>query len=138
MPRSEVQFFACWTQVDIALSLIAKAIRAKVCGTMIVVRKCHIRTHVLGFQGDNVLFGAIFAIPGDLSRPQFPAEASPENKIEHGLVLHDFGRCDESGQDNPRFAPINDIVGLVTQVRSILSTGYREFVPSLRSNCSTV
>src|SRR5947209_9802403 len=100
MPGSEMAFFACRTTIDITLRLIAKAVGTKKLGTVVVVRKCHIRTDVLAFQGDNVLFGSIFPITGDLSRPQFPAKAGTEDEIEHRLVLHDLSRSHQSGQDN--------------------------------------
>jgi hypothetical protein len=87
-----MQFFACWTEVDITLRFVAEAIRAKELRAVIVIRKRHIRANVLGFKSNNVLFGTVFAITGDLTRPQLPAKLGAEDEIEHGLVLHDLGR----------------------------------------------
>ena len=109
----EVQFFACLTEIDIAICDIAEAIRAKEWSTVIGERSRQICAYVLAFQSDDVLFGAIFPITGHLPRPQLPAKTGAEDQVEHRLVLHDLGRCDECGQDNSCFAAINDIVGLI-------------------------
>src|SRR5713101_7732834 len=71
----KVQFFACWTDVDIALRFIAKAIRAKELGAVIDIRQRNVSPDVLIFESDNVLFSAVFGIPCHVTRPQLPTEA---------------------------------------------------------------
>gem|GEM_PF-4066972 len=75
----QMQFFACWTQVDITLRVIAEAIRAKELRAVLVLRKRYIRAHVLGFKGTTVLCGPVCAINRDLPRTQFPAKAGAED-----------------------------------------------------------
>jgi hypothetical protein len=88
----KVEFFACWTDIDIALGFIAEAIRTKELGAVINIRERNVGADVLIFDSDNVLFSAIFVIPCHLARPQFPAEAGTPEQVEHRLVLHHL-RC---------------------------------------------
>src|SRR5258708_29221747 len=88
----KVQFFACWTNVDITLSFIAEAIRAKELGAMVVIGQRDVGTNMLVFNGDNVLLRAVFAVTSDLSGPQLPTKARPPKQIEHRLIFHHFGR----------------------------------------------
>src|SRR6266704_1656344 len=50
----QMQFFACWTQVDIALGFIAEAICTKELGAMVVIGQRDIGTDALVFEGDNL------------------------------------------------------------------------------------
>jgi hypothetical protein len=80
-----VEFFAGWTEIDIPLCFIAKAIRTKKLGAVVNIRKRDISTNMLGFQGNNILFRAVLAVSGHLSRPEFPTEAGAPDQITHWL-----------------------------------------------------
>ncbi len=81
--REQVEFFAGRTDRDITLHFIAKAVRAKKLGAVVIIRKRYIGADVLGFKGDNVLFSAVLAVSGRLPRPQFPTEAGTPDQIKH-------------------------------------------------------
>jgi hypothetical protein len=76
LPPIPVQFFTCRTEVDIAFDIIAEAGGRKELGALVESRKRHVRADVLAFNGDDVLFGAVLALPGGLFGPQLPADRS--------------------------------------------------------------
>jgi hypothetical protein len=51
LPLHKVQFFACWTDVDIARRLIAEALWAKECDAVVVIGKGNVGVDVLPFNG---------------------------------------------------------------------------------------
>src|SRR6266436_5675556 len=112
MPGSEVECFACRTDVDIALCLIAEAIYAKELATVLVIGERNVGTDVLTFDDHKVLFGAVFAVSGGLSRPQFPAEARSPEQVQHGLVFGNFRGSHLHAKNDPGFAATDNIVGL--------------------------
>ena len=79
------------------------------------LRKRDVRADALVLDGDDVLDGAVFGVPSDLTRPQLPAEPGPPEQVERRLVLLHLGRGHQGGQDDPRLAPIDHIVVLVAQ-----------------------
>ncbi len=70
------------------------------------------------FQTDDVWDGAIFGVPGGPLGIQMPACADPVHLIQERRVIHDRGRCHQRMEDNPLFAPIDDIVVAVAQHRT--------------------
>ena len=85
----KAQFFACWTEIDIAFRLIAEAVGAEELRAVITIRRGNVGRDLLPFDGDEIVFGAICAVASHLSRPEFPAEADAPEQIEHRLIVHD-------------------------------------------------
>ena len=75
----KTQFFACWAEIDITFHLIAEAVWAKEFRPMILIGRGNVGMDVLSFDGDQVLFGAIFAVSRDLPGPQFPPGPDAED-----------------------------------------------------------
>ena len=86
----KMEFFASRTDVDITLGIVLELLRAKELGAMIVIRQGNVGMDMLAFDSNNVLFGAILAVPGGLPRPQLPPKARPPEQVEHGFVFRDF------------------------------------------------
>jgi hypothetical protein len=63
----KAQFLTCWTEVDIALGLVAEAVGAEERGAVVHIRGRNIGMDVLPFDSDQVLFGAIFAVARERS-----------------------------------------------------------------------
>ena len=55
-------------------------------GAMIHIRNGNVGMDALTFDGDQIFFGAIFAVAGDLSGPEFPAEAQRQSKSSIGWL----------------------------------------------------
>ena len=85
MSGSKVQFFACWTDVDIALSLIAELVSTKVLGSVVHIRDGNVGANSLLFDGNQIVFGTVLLVASDLPRPEFPAEARAPKQVEHQL-----------------------------------------------------
>src|SRR5207302_8157372 len=83
MRSIKAQFFACRTEVDITLCLIAELVRTQELGAVIHIRNGDVGPNALIFDGDQIVFGAVLLVAGDLSRPQFPAEARAPKQVEH-------------------------------------------------------
>src|SRR5260370_1892440 len=56
----KVHVFACWTNVDITLSFIAEAIRAKELGAMVLIGQRDVATTMLAFNADTLLLRPVF------------------------------------------------------------------------------
>lgn len=69
MRSIKAQFFACWTEVDITLRLIAELVRTKERGAVIHIRNGDVGPNALIFDGDQIVFGSVLLVTGDLSRP---------------------------------------------------------------------
>jgi hypothetical protein len=76
MPGSEVELYACRTDVDITLGIVLKLFRTKEIGSVIHIGNGNVGTNALVFDGNQVLFGAILLVSCDMSRLQFPTKAS--------------------------------------------------------------
>ncbi len=61
--------------------------------------------------------GAVGRVAGDLARAQLAAEADPPQQVPHRLVLHDVGRRDQRGEDDPGLAAVDHVVVVVAQAR---------------------
>ncbi len=78
------------TDIDIMLGVVLELLNAKERGAVVVIRQGNVSTDVLAFNGDNILFGPVLAVPSGVFGPQFPAKAHPLEQVEHGLVFRDF------------------------------------------------
>src|SRR6266849_7700250 len=79
---------------------------------------------MLVFKRHDIVDGSVGRVPGRLTRPEFPAEARAEDKIEHGLVFHHFRGRDQHCHDDPCLAAIHHIVGVVAQMTSLPFGGH--------------
>ncbi len=102
-----------------AFRIIAEAGGRKELSALLESRKRHVSVDMLGFQNHDIVFGAILRIPRHMAGSQLPAKAGAEDEIAHRLVLHHLRRRHQDIQDDAVFAPIDDIVGLVAQMRSM-------------------
>ena len=79
MPGSEVQFFACWTDVHVTLGVIGECLDTKKLGAVIHIRNGNVGMDALVFDGDQIFFRTVLLVPGDVSGSEFPAKAgTPE------------------------------------------------------------
>lgn len=67
-------------------------------------------------DGGYVLRGAVGGVAGYLLRAYPPQEAGAPEQVEHRRVLGDLKRGDQSVQDDPRLAAIDDVVSIVAEV----------------------
>ena len=104
-----MELFACRADIDITLSLIAEEARAEKFSAVVVIGKGNVGADTLGFVGDDVVFGAVLAIPGSLPGPQLPPKARAEDEIEHGFVFRDFRGSNQNIQDHARLAPWSEL-----------------------------
>src|SRR5438105_12282970 len=107
----KAQFFPSRTDVDTPLRFIAEAIRTEEGGTVVVIRQRNKGADMLGFQGDNVVFRAVFTIPSRESRPQFPTKTASPKEIKHRLIIHDLRRSHQDLENDAGFSTINHIMG---------------------------
>ena len=62
MGRKIVEFFACWTDVDISPGVVGELLHAKAFGAMIVIGKGNLNMDVLAFDSNNDLCAPVFAV----------------------------------------------------------------------------
>jgi hypothetical protein len=89
MRSIKVQFFSCWTVIDIAFRLIVEVVGAEERSAVITIWRGNIGRDLLPSDGDEILFGAICAVASHLFGPEFPAEAGAPEQIEHRLIVND-------------------------------------------------
>ena len=70
----KAQFFACWAEIDITYRFIVEAVWAKETCSVVEIGRGNVGRDLLPFNSDDIVFGAVFAVAGHLSRPEFPAE----------------------------------------------------------------
>src|SRR5438270_12906896 len=99
----KTQFFPGWADIDISFRFIAEAIRTEEGGAVVVIRQRNKSTNMLGFQGDNIVLRAVFAIPSRESRPQFPTKTGSPKEIKHRLIIHDFRRSYQDLENDAGF-----------------------------------
>lgn len=104
----KAQFLACRTEVEITLCLIVELVSTQELGAVIHIGKRDVGPNALSFDGDQIVFGAILLVTGDLSRPQFPAKARAPEQSAQRLIVHHFPRRHQDVQDDARFASIDD------------------------------
>jgi hypothetical protein len=113
-----VEFFACWTGVHITLGVIGEGLTTEELGAVIHIGNGNVGTNALVFDGNQIFFRTILLVPGDVSRPQFPAKTGTPEQVEHGLIVHDFRwrhqRCDNDASPTS----IHHIMGMVAQVNA--------------------
>ena len=86
----KAQFFACWAEIDITFRFIAEAVWAKETCSVVEIGRGNVGRDLLPFDGDEILFGAIFAVACHLPGPEFPAKSDAPKQIKHRLIVHDF------------------------------------------------
>src|SRR6266700_3769689 len=111
-----MQFGPIRTNIDVTLRIVVEVPLAEEHASLIKIRKWHIRTNVLLFEGRNNFRGSVGGISSKLPWPQFPAEAGSPEQVQDWLILHYLGRSDKRSEDNPCFPSINDIMGMIAQL----------------------
>ena len=82
----------------------------------------------LVLDGYDVLDRAVLGVARHLLRAQLPAEAFSPQEIEGWLVLHDLRRRHQGREDNPRPAPVDDVVVVVAQAGAAVGESHRRGV----------
>ena len=90
MGSIKAQFFACWTEIEIAFRLIAEAVDAEELRAVITIRRGNVGRDLLPFNGDQIVFGTICAVASHLPGPELPTETDAPEQIEHRLIVHHF------------------------------------------------
>jgi hypothetical protein len=102
------QVFARWADIDVAGGVVGERLDAEASGAVVHIRARDVRPDALGFDHDQVLVGAVLAVPCDVPRSQAPAEACVPEQVEHRLVVHHLGGRHQHRQDDARLAAVDD------------------------------
>src|SRR5260221_1129287 len=113
-----LQHLALRTAILISLRFIAEVGGRPDLIPLFPIGQGHIGTNACVFQRFDVLDGAILRITRHLVRVQFPAKAGAKDEVTHRLVIHDFRRRHQYLEDDACFAAIDDIVGMIPQMRA--------------------
>src|SRR5690349_4990 len=123
--RQEAQHRAAGAVINIGFSVIREVVVAEHPRPLPDRRQRHVGADPLVLDGDDVGNGAVFRVAGDLPRAQLPAAPRPPEQIEGGLVFLHLGWRDQSGQDDPGTAAINDRVILIAEARAAVATWHQ-------------
>src|SRR5436190_24065534 len=113
-----LQHLALRTAILIRLRFIAEVGGRPDLIALFPIRQGNRGPDALGLNGFDVLDGAILGVARHMPWPQFPAEARAKDEVAHGLVIHDLRRRHQYLEDDARFAAIDDIVGMISQMRA--------------------
>src|SRR6266699_3695666 len=123
-PR-EMQRLTVGADVEIVRGVIGELGGSIIRRHMLPIRQRDVGANALIFQSLDVLDGSVFGVAGGLARPQMPSEADMPKQIKHWLVVHHLGGGNQRCQNDAPFASINDVVGMVAQVKSTALEAHR-------------
>src|SRR5258708_16431936 len=113
-----LQNLALRTAILISLRFIAEVGGRPGLIPLFPIRQGNIGTDALVLNGFDVLDGAIFRVAGSLVMLELRREAVTPQQVAHRLVIHDLRRRHQYLEDDARFAAIDDIVGMIPQMRA--------------------
>lgn len=99
--REEGQCRLSRTLIDIVCCVVREVGIAESSSTLAHNGEWDVGLDALPLNRGEVLDCSVFGVAGDLARSKFPAKAGTPEQIECRLVLLDFSRRNEHGQDDP-------------------------------------
>src|SRR5215218_3191013 len=104
------------TLVEVLLGVVGELLLAEVGARLACPGQRHVGSDACLLYGGYVLDGTVGGVAGDLPRSDLPAEATTPEYVEHRLVLRNLEGSHEYVEDDPRFATVHNVVGVVAEV----------------------
>ena len=103
--------------VDVSFGLVGERLWPEESSAFPDVRERYVRPDAGRFERADVVDGAVGRVADLALGMQVPPKPGSLEEVLHRYVLHDVGRGDERGENDPRLAAIDDVVVVVAQSR---------------------